>query len=96
YALSDGEWSRILVPSDEAAVSVNSFDPQTGEYRVERYLLGSEAMARARSARADYQAPACGAGPDAARALGISQQAVRATLPASPNERLVYRCTKAP
>jgi serine protease Do len=76
-------------------VSVNSFDPATREYRVERYLLDREAMARARTARGAFKAPACGAGRQAALALGAQQDAIVALLPEQPNERLVYTCGAA-
>ena len=96
YAPSEGEWARIFVPEKEAVVSVNRFDPATREYRVERYLLGREAIGRVREARAGFEAPQCGADADAARDFGARQQAVLSLLPASPNERLVYRCSEAP
>ena len=95
YGADGGAWTRVLVPDTEAAVSVNRFDPATGEYRMDRYLLGREDMAAAREARAEYEAPACGAGPDAGRELGARQQAIVSLLPPQPNERLVYRCTGA-
>lgn len=95
YGLADGAWSRILVPNDEAVVSVNSFDPETREYRVERYLLGRDAMAAIRTAKGKYSAPACGGGEEAARTLGRDQTALAASLPARPNERLVYDCRRA-
>lgn len=96
YGLDNGEWTRIFVPANEAAVSVNSFDPEAGEFVMERYLLAREAMGTARSARAAYNAPSCEAGADAARALGSSQAAITAVLPSRPNERLVYSCTMGP
>ena len=83
----------ILVPGDEDSVSVNRFDPDTREYRMERYLLDRDAMARARAARAEYDAPACGTGEDAAQHLGARQAAILALLPPRPNERLVYTCS---
>ena len=93
YGADGGAWSRVFVPNDEESVSVNRFDPATGEYRMDRYLLGREDMATARTARAEYDAPACGAGEDAGQELGARQQAILSLLPAQPNERLVYRCT---
>ncbi|MEO6387527.1 MAG: serine protease [Croceibacterium sp.] len=93
YGQADGTWSRVLVPDSEAAVSVNRFDPATKEYRVERYLLDHDAMARARTARGEYEAPACGTA-NAARDLGGKQQAILSLLPESPNERLVYACSQ--
>ncbi|HUQ12974.1 MAG TPA: serine protease [Novosphingobium sp.] len=92
YGLSGNGWSRILVPNEEATVSVNTYDPATRTYKAERFLLSLEAMTAARGARAKYEAPACGIGEDAARALGASQDAIRAVLPPRPNERLVYKC----
>ncbi len=87
-----GSWTRVLVPADEAAVSVNRFDPEAREYTVERYLLDRETISNAREARGTYEAPACNAGEAAARALGSAQASIIASLPDSPNERLVYRC----
>ena len=52
----------------------------------------TEADAAVRQARGKFQAPACGAGNDAAQALGTQQAAVLSLLPAQPNERLVYHC----
>ncbi|MCB2065132.1 MAG: trypsin-like peptidase domain-containing protein [Erythrobacter sp.] len=93
YGLADGRWTRVFVPSSESAVSINRFDPEGGEMVMERYLLDLDAMNAARSARAGFEAPACGAGEEAARALGASQAAITQALPARPNERLVYRCS---
>lgn len=94
YALTGGQWTRILVPEEEAAVTVNRFDPAAGEYRVDRYLLGREARAEARAAREGYSAPQCGGGAAAATALAQRQQAILAVLPPQPNERLVYSCRR--
>lgn len=92
YGATGGDWSRVFVPGDEDAVSVNRFDPQREEYVVERYLLDRTQMAALREVRAAYQAPACNAGSQAASELGDQQQAVLALLPDRPNERLVYTC----
>jgi hypothetical protein len=99
YGLSSGSWARVFVPDNEAAVSVNRFDPATGEYRMERYLLGHEAMDAARKARAEFRAPVCAAAGSSSRQgateLGARQDAIISLLPGSPNERLVYRCSPA-
>lgn len=92
YGLKDGKWSRILVPNDEASVSVNSYDPDSHVYRVERYLLGHDAMQSVREARAMYKTPECGTGNGAANELGSNQAAIFSLLPTQPNERLVYDC----
>jgi V8-like Glu-specific endopeptidase len=94
YGSTGGNWARIFVPQEEAVVSVNRFNPELREYRVERYLLGREAIGRVREARAGMEAPQCGTGAEAAREFGAQQQAVLSLLPASPNERLVYRCSE--
>lgn len=92
YGLMNGQWSRIFVPQDEAAVSVNSYNPEKREYRVERYLLSHDAMEAARKTRGEFEAPQCGSGETAARDFGNNQAAIAAMLPARPNERLVYDC----
>ena len=95
YGQYGGDWSRVLVPSEEDTVSVNSFDPDAREYVVERYLLDREAMTKARATRGEYEAPQCGADEAAARALGDRQQLILSQLPDRPNERLVYSCSMA-
>ncbi len=95
YGLYSGDWSRVLVPSEEDAVSVNSFDPQAREYVVERYLLDREAMTKARATRGQYEAPQCGIDEEGARELGSRQQMILSQLPGRPNERLVYTCSTA-
>ena len=92
YALSTDGWSRVLVPNDEATVSVNRFDPVTRTYRVERFLLSLETMTAARAARGKVEAPLCGGGEQAAREFGAGLEAIKALLPPRPNERLVYSC----
>lgn len=89
--LAGGAWNRVLVLEDEAAVAVNSYDPETRTFRTDRYLLGQSAMATAIEARAQYTPAACGVS-EAARTLGEQQSALVALLPDRPNERLVYSC----
>ena len=93
YGLSGGEWTRVFVPATESAVSVTRYDPEAREFLVDRYLLDREAMTSARTARAAFEVPACGGGEEAARTLGAAQGQILAGLPATPNERLVYRCS---
>ncbi|TMM50352.1 S1 family peptidase [Qipengyuania marisflavi] len=91
YGFASGTWSRVLVPNDEDAVSVNSFDPDRRIFRTERYLLPRAAMEQARAARAKYQAPKCGSA-DASAKLGELQSEVLSQLKQTPNERLVFEC----
>ena len=95
YGLGGDGWSRILVPNGEEAVSVNSYDPASKTYKVERYFLGYDAMQKARAERGKFTPPMCSAGEDGARQLGESQAAIKALLPPDPNERLLYKCAPA-
>ena len=92
YGLANDGWSRVLVPNDEATVSVNRYDPATRTYQVERFLLALDAMTAARAARLGVKPPACNADEPAAREFGSGLQAIKALLPPRPNERLVYKC----
>ena len=92
YGLANDGWSRVLVPNDEATVSVNRYDPATRTYQVERFLLALDAMNAARTARSGVKAPACDADESAVREFGAGLQTIKALLPPRPNERLVYRC----
>ena len=92
YGMRGGEWSRVFVPNEEAAVSVNTYDPDSRTFRTDRYLLGQSAMAEARAARGEYKPPVCGE-VDASNQLGEQQSKVLSLLPERPNERLVYSCT---
>ncbi|MEM9502110.1 MAG: serine protease [Pseudomonadota bacterium] len=91
YGMSGGEWQRVFVPNDEAAVSVNTYDPQTRIFQTDRYLLRRTQMQAARDARGEYTPPSCNIS-DGARLLGEQQSKVLASLPQRPNERLVYTC----
>ena len=95
YGLANDAWSRIFVPSGEASVSVNSYNPDTHEYRVDRYLLDHDALEQVRNALGKIEAPQCGDGEDAARKFGQEQAEIETLLPSQPNERLVYSCAKA-
>lgn len=92
---ADDRWQRILVPNEEATVTVASIDAAGRDYRVERYLLDAETMAKARETRAAITLKSCTADPDELAGLAAQQDAIRSALPATPNERLVYRCQRA-
>lgn len=96
YGYSSDGWSRILVPNGEDTVSVNSYDPATRTYKVERFLLGFDAMATVRAERGKFAPPTCEAGEEGARQLGDQQAVIKALLPPEPNERLLYHCNPAP
>ena len=92
---ADDRWQRILVPNEEATVTVASIDATGRDYRVERYLLDAETMARAREIRAGSTLQGCTVDPEQLAGLAAQQDAIRSALPPTPNERLVYRCQRA-
>jgi len=96
YGLAQDGWSRVLVPNGEDTISVTHFDPASKGYTVERFLMGLDAMNQARAERQKLTPPSCGAGEEAARRFGEAQQAIKALLPAEPNERMRYACQPAP
>ena len=91
---ADGRWQRILVPNEDATVTIASIDPAGRDYRVDHYMLDAETMAKAREVRAGVALKGCSANPEQLAALATQQDAIRAVLPARPNERLVYECQK--
>jgi hypothetical protein len=92
YARTEKGWQRILVPAEEATVSVLDFDPASGLYVNSRYLLPAPQMAEARRLRAEVELKQCSGDGEAVDKLGAMQATIRSSLPALPNERLVYRC----
>ncbi len=90
---ADDRWQRILVPNEEATVTVASIDSTGRDYRVDRYLLDAETMTKARAARDDHaqelhrQSRRTGgargaAGRDPQRASGEPERTARLSLPA--------------
>jgi len=94
FVQNDGHWSRIFVPSDEASVSVRTFDPATGRYRADKFLVDVQTAERARALRHDLQWSGCTKDPKLIAQLTRMQADVRAMLSAQPNERLVYQCER--
>ncbi len=91
----DGGWTRILVPGDEATVSINSFDPASGTYKVERYLPDADILAQARDLKSRVPFNGCTSDPGRLAELQRAQADIRAVLPPQPNERLVYQCQRS-
>ncbi|NYT42755.1 trypsin-like peptidase domain-containing protein [Sphingomonas sp. R-74633] len=85
-------WQRILVPDQEASVSVLDFDPATGTYTNTRYLLSSEQMKQARALRKGVPLKECSTDQAKRAELATQQQSIRTALPSVYNEKLVYRC----
>ena len=95
YADDRGKWSRSFVPNSDAQVSVVSFSPSKGIYQINRYLLGSNAMDKARAARSRYRVRGCSANPDKRKKVADMNAALRDVLPDQPNETLTFACKSA-
>jgi serine protease Do len=80
------------VPNNEPQVSVVSFDAGQSQYRIERYLLGLDAMQKARDARKRYSVNSCSANAAVQAKVSDMNEAVRNVLPAQPNEVLLFAC----
>ncbi len=92
YGNNAGVYSRAFVPNGEQAVTVQSYDPAKSRYTVERYLMPADAMDKARAIRARYKDKICVVDPAARQSVSDMETAIRATLPAAPNEKLVFNC----
>lgn len=96
YADDNGKWTRVLVPNDEQTVSVLQFDPETRVYTAYRYFLSAAQMDAARKLRAQSPLKQCSADAGARNNLMVQQQSIRAALPTTYSEKLVYACSTAP
>jgi serine protease Do len=93
YAQDGGAWIRTLVPNNEQQVSIISFAPDTSSYRIERHLLGAEAMGKARDARKRYEVSRCATDPAMLDKVAQMNRAVRELLPQQANEVLQFNCS---
>ncbi len=92
YGSNAGVWSRTFVPNTEATVTIQSYDPAKTRYTVERFLMGADAMDKARAIRTRYKNNSCTADPSQRQSVADMESAIRAVLPQAPNERLVFDC----
>lgn len=95
YGTNAGTWSRTFVPNGEATVTIQSYDPAKTRYTVERFLLPADTMDTAREIRAKYKNNACTADSAQRQSVAEMESAIRQSLPATPNERLVFDCHAA-
>src|SRR5690606_15492650 len=92
FGLDTRGWSKVTLSDADGSATVSRFDPASGSYDADRYLVDSATMTNLRAAAKDLPSGRCGGGEDAARKLGQAQAALVALLPETPNERLVYQC----
>jgi hypothetical protein len=91
-----GRWSRVLVPNGSETAYVQEFDPDKGEYVSTRYLLPQSEMERLREIRGASSEKKCASDQATLSELTQLTEALKASLPTQPNERIVYRCSVAP
>lgn len=91
----DGKFTRTLVPQQDATVSRMSYDPASGRYVVERWLMSLADMQRIRAIPGPATRNGCTT--EAAQRTAISEReaALARLLTAQPHERIVHRCTAA-
>jgi hypothetical protein len=92
FGLDAAGWSRLTLSDADDSATVTTFDPATGAYRADRYFLDLETAAKLRDAQEKQPPVSCGGGGEAARKLGVAQDALKALLPAKPHERMAYSC----
>ncbi|MFN3619076.1 S1C family serine protease [Sphingorhabdus sp.] len=93
YVESGGRWVRSFVPNNDAQISVVSYAPETDIYRIDRFLLGREAMQSAREARQLYDVKTCTTDPVQVTNVENMNKAIAAQLPSTPNEVLLFTCS---
>ncbi len=89
---ANGGWRRLVVPASEASISMRRFDPATGIYRSDKYLVGTDVAEQARMICGSLKWSGCTADPQRLAQLSQLQDQVATLPPPQPNERLVYHC----
>lgn len=96
FVRSGDRWSRTLLRTEEASIDIRSFDPQAGTYTIDRYLPDAATMEQAGEIRSRAPGGQCTKNAQSLTELATTEAELRSILPRRPNERLVYKCTKAP
>ncbi|WP_245825099.1 S1C family serine protease [Sphingomonas azotifigens] len=92
YAESGRRWQRVLVPADDQTVTVREFDPDSQTLTDTRYLLSAADMQKVRDVKPATPVNQCTADQAKRASLASLQQLMRAALPPTYNEKLVYHC----
>lgn len=93
YIENGDRWVRSFVPNTEAQISVISFAPDSNTYKIERFLLGVDAMTAAREARRRYEVKTCTSDSAQRASIDNMNKAIAEQLPPSPNEILLFACS---
>jgi hypothetical protein len=92
YVEQGATWRRVLVPNGSETVYVQDFDPTKGQYVSTRYLLSQMDMNRLRQVRRAVDGETCNSNPETIQKLQEVTDQLAGSLPATPNEKLVYSC----
>lgn len=95
YAPLDGgpRFRRAIVLGEARALDILTIDPESGEFRRERYPLSDEDFAAANQAVAESGAGrGCAGGADALDAVQRRNQTLMRFTQSEPSQRLVWRC----
>jgi serine protease Do len=95
YGQNTGQWSRTFVSPTESTITIQTLNPKSKRYTIERYAMPADAMDKARGIRGRYQNSGCSAEPARRQSVADMEIAIRTAMPQSPNERLIYRCDNA-
>ncbi len=83
----DGEgWTLVIVPETEASISIRRFDPTTGTYRSDKYLVGADVAEQGRTIRATMKTAGCTGDPQRIAEVAKVQGPDRGTA-AAPAQR---------
>jgi hypothetical protein len=90
--LEDGRFRRVIVLGEARAMDILTIDPDTGEFRRERYPLGDADFDAANQAVAESGAGRGCSGDGASAAVAQRNDALMRFAQGTPRQRLVWRC----
>jgi serine protease Do len=90
--LDDGKFRRVIVLGEARAMDILTIDPDSGEFRRERYPLNDEDFAAANQAVAESGAGRGCSGEGASDAVAQRNEALMRYAQGTPRQRLVWRC----
>jgi serine protease Do len=85
-------FQRVIVLGEARAMDVLTIDPESGEFRRERYPLNDEAFAAANQAVAESGAGRGCTGEGASEAVSRRNETLRRFAEGEPTQRLIWRC----
>ena len=92
YAQRDGRFERAILLGEARALDILTIDPETGEFRRERYPLSDADFSAANQAVAASGATRGCEGDGAAEAIAQRNQVLMDFVDGEPTQRLIWRC----